>query len=86
MNLKSRILTGCLAILFIALASQLMAQSLDEIEKNRVSLPNGWQLTPVGKMIPAGDLPLNIAISPNKKQNQKHLKKPAEASLLISST
>ena len=67
MNFKGRILTGCLIILFTALTPHLLAQSLNEIEKNRVSLPNGWQLTPVGKMIPAGDLPLNIAVSPNKK-------------------
>ena len=30
-------------------------------------LPNGWQLTPVGKIVPLGDLPLNIAVSPDKK-------------------
>ena len=33
----------------------------------RVHLPNGWSLTPVGKSIPLGDLPLNIAVSPSKK-------------------
>ena len=30
-----------------------------------VKLPNGWSLSPVGKQIPVGDLPLNIAISPD---------------------
>lgn len=30
-------------------------------------LPNGWSLSPVGKTIPLGDLPLNMAVSPNKK-------------------
>jgi YVTN family beta-propeller protein len=45
----------------------LQAQSLKEIESHRVSLPNGWQLTPVGKMLTLGDLPLNIALSPSKK-------------------
>ena len=30
-------------------------------------MPNGWKLTPVGKLLPLGDLPLNIAISPSKK-------------------
>ncbi|MGE5419954.1 MAG: bifunctional YncE family protein/alkaline phosphatase family protein [Chloroflexota bacterium] len=43
------------------------SQSLDQIEKNRVRLPNGWSLTPVGKLQPLGDLPLNIAVSPSKK-------------------
>jgi DNA-binding beta-propeller fold protein YncE len=42
-------------------------QSLSEIEKERVSLMNGWKLTPVGKLLPLGDLPLNMAISPSKK-------------------
>src|SRR5678816_3953434 len=32
-----------------------------------LKLPNGWSLTPVGKSLPLGDLPLNIAISPSKK-------------------
>ena len=33
----------------------------------RISLPNGWSLTPAGKSLPVGDLPLNIALSPSKK-------------------
>jgi YVTN family beta-propeller protein len=33
----------------------------------RILLPNGWSLTPVGKSIPLGDLPLNIVVSPSKK-------------------
>jgi DNA-binding beta-propeller fold protein YncE len=42
-------------------------QSLKEIEKSRISLPNGWKLSPVGKMLHLGDLPLNIAVSPSAK-------------------
>ncbi len=61
-----RILIFCFSLL--ALFSQILkSQKLDEIEKNRVRLPNGWSLTPVGKLLPLGDLPLNIAISPSKK-------------------
>ena len=26
-------------------------------------MPNGWSLSPVGKSLPLGDLPLNMAIS-----------------------
>ena len=33
--------------------------------QNRVMLPNGWQLTPAGKYLPLGDLPLNMALSPD---------------------
>jgi len=32
-----------------------------------VKLPNGWSLSPVGKSIPLGDLPLNMVFSPSKK-------------------
>ncbi len=46
---------------------QVEAQSLIEIESGRVSLPNGWKLSPVGKMLRVGDLPLNIAVSPSQK-------------------
>ncbi|MFN0036723.1 MAG: alkaline phosphatase family protein [Saprospiraceae bacterium] len=30
-------------------------------------LPTGWSLTPAGRSLPLGDLPLNIAVSPNQK-------------------
>src|ERR1700743_2291815 len=39
------------------------SQDLGSIEQNRVRLPNGWSLTPVGKSVPLGDLPLNIVVS-----------------------
>ncbi len=42
-------------------------QKNQDIESNRIILPNGWSLTPVGKMLPLGDLPLNIAVSPSGK-------------------
>ncbi|HEY8931575.1 MAG TPA: beta-propeller fold lactonase family protein [Mucilaginibacter sp.] len=41
----------------------LRAQSLETLEHSRVKLPNGWSLTSVGKSLPLGDLPLNIAVS-----------------------
>src|SRR6476646_9604582 len=33
----------------------------------RVTLSNGWHLSPVGRSLPLGDLPLNIVVSPSKK-------------------
>lgn len=33
---------------------------------NKTTLPNGWSLTPAGKQLPLGDLPLNLAVSNNK--------------------
>ncbi len=32
-----------------------------------VTLPNGWTLSPAGRSLPLGDLPLNIAVSPNNR-------------------
>ena len=43
------------------------AQTAQQLESKRINLPNGWSLTPVGKSLPLGDLPLNIAISGTKK-------------------
>ncbi|MBL7724374.1 MAG: bifunctional YncE family protein/alkaline phosphatase family protein [Chitinophagaceae bacterium] len=37
------------------------------LEKKKVSLPNGWILSPAGRSLPLGDLPLNIAVSKSKK-------------------
>src|SRR5262245_24495793 len=43
------------------------SQTLKEIESKRVHLPNGWNLTPVGRSLALGDLPLNIAVAASKK-------------------
>src|SRR5580692_3077261 len=34
---------------------------------SRIYLPNGWSLTPLGRSIPLGDLPLNMIVSSSKK-------------------
>ena len=43
-----------------------IAQNQTDINANKIVLPNGWTLTPFGKSIQLGDLPLNIAVSKNK--------------------
>ena len=53
--------SGFLIILFCD------SQTLQQLESRRVHLPNGWDLTPVGKNLALGDLPLNIAVSASKK-------------------
>jgi DNA-binding beta-propeller fold protein YncE len=63
---KIAIVLICLNMLSVNFI-QVKAQNLKDIESGRVSLPNGWKLTPVGKMLPVGDLPLNIAVSPSGK-------------------
>jgi len=47
----------CLQFVFILSFSQ----------GKQIHLPNGWSLTPAGKSLPLGDLPLNIAVSSKKK-------------------
>ena len=51
----------------LIICCSLFSQTLQQIESKRVDLPNGWSLTPVGKSLPLGDLPLNMAVSPLKK-------------------
>lgn len=63
--MKKKLVVVIMLLAFVSL--NIKSQSLEEIEKKRVTLPNGWSLTPVGKMTPLGDLPLNIAISPSGK-------------------
>ena len=50
-------------IFLLSAVSRVQAQDLQSIEQKRVRLPNGWSLTPIGKSLPLGDLPLNIAVS-----------------------
>lgn len=55
------------SVMLFLVGTNLRSQTLAEIESGRVKLANGWKLTPVGNLLPLGDLPLNIAISPSKK-------------------
>lgn len=52
-------------ILSTAFTCWLLPQSPRQPEIRRVTLPNGWSLTPVGDILTLGDLPLNIAVSPS---------------------
>jgi DNA-binding beta-propeller fold protein YncE len=51
-------------ILFFVFSSFVIAQ--DKWPK-KVQLPNGWDLSPAGRSLPLGDLPLNIAVSSSKR-------------------
>jgi DNA-binding beta-propeller fold protein YncE len=66
-SFKFKTLILLIGLILFAVVSQVSGQSLKEIESGRVSLPNGWKLSPVGKLLPLGDLPLNIAVSPSGK-------------------
>jgi DNA-binding beta-propeller fold protein YncE len=63
MNMKKLLIILIVPVIYFSAN----AQTLQEIESKKVQLPNGWGLSPVGKSLPLGDLPLNIAVSPSKK-------------------
>lgn len=58
-----KILSTLFALCLILISQALQSQTLEEIESQRVLLPNRWGITPVGTSLPLGDLPLNIAVS-----------------------
>jgi YVTN family beta-propeller protein len=58
------IIKQSLAILISFISLIASAQHANE---KKLTLPNGWSLSPAGRSIPLGDLPLNIAVS-NSKQ------------------
>lgn len=53
---------------FLLIATLANAQTIEEVEAKKLTLPNGWSLTPVGRNFPLGDLPLNIVLSKSKKR------------------
>jgi DNA-binding beta-propeller fold protein YncE len=59
--------TSCL-LLALFFCAPLFAQKPGKQPDNQfMLLPTGWSLTPAGSSLPLGDLPLNIAVSPNQK-------------------
>ncbi len=64
--MKGKRLFQFVLILFIAgVGSRGFSQDPEMAQK--VTLPNGWSLSPAGIQLPVGDLPLNIAVSPDMK-------------------
>ena len=44
-----------------------VAQTANEPVAKQITLPNGWGLSPAGKSVALGDLPLNLVTSPDKR-------------------
>ncbi len=40
---------------------------VSQLNARRVMLPNGWSLSPAGKLLPVGDLPMNLVVSASGK-------------------
>lgn len=59
---RKLILSTCLLIAGFA-----NAQTIQQVLSKKLTLPNGWSLTPIGRNFPLGDLPLNMVLS---KSNQ----------------
>jgi YVTN family beta-propeller protein len=55
------------AVFFVLLPLISVAQSTAGLKSRQVTLPNGWKLSPAGRSLPLGDLPLNLIVSPRKK-------------------
>jgi YVTN family beta-propeller protein len=58
-----------LVFLFLGLTFGSIAQSdlKSQLTAKRVTLPNGWKLSPHGSSIALGDLPLNVVVSPDQR-------------------
>ncbi|MBD0260873.1 MAG: beta-propeller fold lactonase family protein, partial [Cytophagales bacterium] len=48
-------------------ADQAANPVLAELTARRVTLPNGWSLSPAGRSVPLGDFPMNLAVSASGK-------------------
>jgi len=55
------------ALVCFLLGANAQTPTLPGKKNNAVLLPNGWSLSPAGRSLPLGDLPLNIAVSASKK-------------------
>ncbi|WP_207535899.1 bifunctional YncE family protein/alkaline phosphatase family protein [Desertivirga arenae] len=65
LTLKKAAVIICLPLLFPMLSQAQLPTNNPKASK--VLLPNGWSLSPAGRSLPLGDLPLNTALSSNKK-------------------
>ncbi len=54
---------ACLVLVSVLLHISVIAQQ----NPQKITLPNGWSLSPAGHGFLLGDLPLNMAVSPSKK-------------------
>ena len=49
------------------LSANSVKADVNQHKPDKITLPNGWSLSPAGQQIPLGDLPLNLVISPDRK-------------------
>ena len=51
----------------VLLSFAVFSQTLQQLSSKKITLPNGWSLSPAGKSLPLGDLPLNMVVSKSGK-------------------
>ena len=56
-----------LLLLSISIAGWAQSDLKSQLTAKRVTLPNGWKLSPHGSSIALGDLPLNVVVSPDQR-------------------
>ena len=54
--------------MFLLVSNGMLGQTIPQIDSKSILLSNGWGITNVGRSLPLGDLPLNIAVSKSKKR------------------
>ena len=60
--------TVAITVVSIFTSAQKTSETVaDELKRKVVTLPNGWSLSPAGRSLPLGDLPLNIGVSPSRQ-------------------
>jgi len=66
---KPLVIKKCFLLVVLFMVTSARAQGPEEgsLTSKRITLPNGWSLTPPGKSLPLGDLPLNMTVSHSKK-------------------
>jgi YVTN family beta-propeller protein len=68
MNNRSFLLLSLTTLLMmIGCGTQRTAVLPGQLGDGRVLLPNGWMLSPAGTSLPLGELPLNMALTPDEK-------------------
>src|SRR4051812_3205660 len=61
--LKMKLYTCIIFVQFLLVTAFAQTEQKSKV----ISLPNGWKLSPAGRSLPLGDLPLNIAVSASQK-------------------
>ena len=64
--MNKKIIGSCLLVALLPMMLCAQQTLSAQLKKKQVRLPNGWTLSPAGKSLPLGDLPLNMAVSPDK--------------------